>query len=95
MLISSCAGDPLLKQLKADAKRQAAVNVGVNLPPYPEDCRQTEPHAKLTVGGSKTGAIVKERAATDRANERTVRCGPLWYDGIVKNYSGGGAGSKQ
>lgn len=52
---------------------------GVRLPELPEDCRQREPHAVIFAGMEARSVIRRERAATNRANDRVERCA-RFYD---------------
>lgn len=40
----------------------------------PDDCSRREPHAPLVIGGEIRTALKRQRAATDRANDRVIRC---------------------
>lgn len=83
---SSCASNRELNQLTADAKKVGQIKAGVNLPPYPAECRQDEPHASIKIGDSKVSIIDRERRATDKANARKNRCGPVFYDNVVQQF---------
>jgi hypothetical protein len=62
------------------------INAGVNLPPYPVECRATEPYITIKPGDQKTSIIDRSDRALDRANARNWRCGPMFYDAILATY---------
>lgn len=82
-LISSCA--ELDKRLGVSAATTGAVKAAVNLPPLPDDCRASEPHATLTTGSELRSVLKRERGALDRANARTGRCAGF-YDDTKKRF---------
>lgn len=86
-MISSCASDKAVKQLQADAKEQGRINAGINLPPYPNECRALEPYVTIKPGEQKTSIIDRSDRALDRANARSYRCGPLFYDAVIATFS--------
>lgn len=86
IIISSCGTNQELRQLQTDAKKLGQIQAGINLPPYPAECRVDEPHAAIKVGDSKVSIIDRERRATDRANAKKNRCGPVFYDNVVQQF---------
>lgn len=76
--LSGCAS--LDRQLRAAAAAQGRAEARVTLPDWPDDCRQTEPHAPLVPGGEVRSALKRERAALDRQNARTLDCAALYDD---------------
>jgi hypothetical protein len=83
--LSGCTS--LDRQLRAAATVQGRAEARVTLPDWPDDCRQTEPHAPLVPGGEVRSALKRERAALARQNARTRDCADL-YDDLQTQFSG-------
>lgn len=67
--------------------QKGKVGAGVNLPPLPDDCRKREPHAPDAVGDEAVVLWKAERRATNRANDRVIRCAKN-YDNVVAALEG-------
>nr|WP_081593561.1 hypothetical protein [Rhizobium mesoamericanum] len=81
--ISSCTTD----RLKKSATVQGKIAAGINLPAWPDDCRELEAHASVDVGSELRSVLVRERSALDRQNARTGRCA-AFYDDVQNKYAG-------
>jgi hypothetical protein len=83
--VSSCGS--LEKQLYDAAETRGKVEAGITLPPLPDDCRKREPHAPDAVGDEAVVLWKAERRATNRANDRVIRCAQN-YDNVAAALAG-------
>lgn len=83
--MTSCANDKAA--LHEAAVQKGKVEAGINLPPLPDDCRKREPHAPDAVGDEAVVLWKAERRATNRANDRVIRCAQN-YDNVAAALAG-------
>jgi ribosomal protein L14 len=77
-LISSCATTD--SQVIAAATVKGRADAKVKLGDLPADCLKREPHADVKTGDEFRAVLVRERGATDRANDRVTRCAGFYND---------------
>lgn len=87
MMSSGCTGLDGAR-LGAAAERQGVAAAGLRLDRMPDDCRAREPHAPLYEGAEVRAVLKRERAATDRANDRVIRCADF-HDSLVEGMEKG------
>jgi len=77
LILSSCS------TLNESATQAGTAAARVNMPPLPDDCRVVEPHAPLIKGFDPVSVLKRERAVTNRANDRVLRCAEN-YDNVAR-----------
>jgi hypothetical protein len=80
--VSGCSAT-LNNRLQSAATQAGTIAAGITLPPWPAECRISEPHAAIKTGDELRALLKRERAALDRANSRTKRCAEF-YDDLIK-----------
>lgn len=80
MICSGCSTDAALKKAATDKGIAAA---RVTMPPLPDDCRVSEPHAVAATGDEARSVLKAERHQLDKANSRVGRCSDF-YDRTKK-----------
>jgi hypothetical protein len=77
LTLNSCSS------LNNSATRAGIAAARVHMPPLPADCRHIEAHAPVNVGEDPVSGWKRERAVTNRANARVIRCADN-YDNVAK-----------
>lgn len=73
-------------RLTASASTQGQLKAGIALPDYPDDLKQSEPHAEVASGAECRSVLARERSALDRQNARGSR-GAAWYDDVQRRFA--------
>jgi len=82
LTVTGCSAT-LNNRLQSAATQAGAISAGITLPPWPAECRISEPHTSIHTGDELRALLKRERAALDRANARQKRCASF-YDDLIK-----------